>query len=200
MSEEKDKITEEKEPAVEIRKGDLLLANPFLKQPDFYRSAILILEKDANGGFIGLTLNVPTKLLMQDLFELPAEALNVEVYSGGPVDNDRLFMLHTLGDELEDSVEIAKGIFVGGQLTDIAASVRKGAAVSGSMRFFIGYSGWSKGQLESEVEGNFWAISRDYDPALLLTGSGGDYWREEVSRLGERYRSWLMIPENPSDN
>lgn len=193
-------MSEEKENNTEIRSGDLLLANPFLKQPDFYRSAVLILEKDSNGGFLGLTLNVPTRLLMQDLFELPADALNVEVYSGGPVDDDRLFMLHTLGDEVEGSVEIAKGIFVGGQLTDIADSVRKGAAVSGSMRFFIGYSGWAKGQLESEIEGNFWAVSRDYDPALLLTGSGTDYWREEVSRLGERYRSWLMIPENPSDN
>ncbi|MBD5283868.1 MAG: YqgE/AlgH family protein [Bacteroides sp.] len=197
---------EEKKPEnlghdIEIRRGDLLLANPFLKQPDFYRSAVLILEKDANGGFLGLTLNKPTRLLMQDLFDLPEEALDVEVYSGGPVDENRLFMLHRLGSEkVEGSIEIANGIFVGGQLTDIARAVTGGAALTGDMRFFIGYAGWAKGQLEDEIEGNFWAISRDYDPALLLTGSGPDYWREEVTNLGDRYRSWLMIPENPSDN
>lgn len=137
---------------------------------------------------------------MQDLFDLSEDALNVEVYSGGPVDGDRLFMLHTLGKQVEGSVEIANGIYVGGELTDIAAAVSSGAAVTGEMRFFVGYSGWGKGQLEDEIEGNFWAVSRDYDPELLLTGSGTHYWREEVGRLGERYRSWLMIPENPSDN
>ncbi len=185
---------------LKIEKGDLLLANPFLKQPDFYRSAVLILEKDSAGGYLGLTLNRPTRLMMQDLFDLPEDALKVEVYGGGPVDNDRLFMLHTLGEKVEGSVEIANGIYVGGQLTDIARAVTSGAAVTGDMRFFLGYSGWAKGQLEEEIADNFWAVSRNYEPELLLTGSGSDYWREEVSRLGDRFRSWLMIPENPSDN
>lgn len=185
---------------IKIEKGDLLLANPFLKQPDFYRSAVLILEKDAAGGFLGLTLNRPTRLLMQDLFDLPEEVMNVEVYGGGPVDNDRLFMLHRLGDRVDGSVEIANGIYVGGQLPDIAQAVTTGAAITGDMRFFLGYSGWAKGQLEEEIKDNFWALSREYDPSLLLTGSGSDYWREEVSRLGPDFRSWLVIPENPSDN
>ncbi len=191
---------ENKTETIELKRGDLLLANPFLKQPDFYRSAVLLLEKDLNGGFLGLTLNRPTRLLMRDIFDLPQEALDVEVYGGGPVDGDRLFMLHTLGDKVEGSLEIANGIYVGGELTDIARAVTGGAAITGDMRFFIGYSGWAKGQLEDEIAGNFWAVSRNYDPKLLLTGSGSDYWREEVANLGDKYRSWLMIPENPSDN
>lgn len=195
-----DNTKEHKGPAIEVRKGDLLLANPFLKQPDFYRAAVLILEKDPQGGHLGLVLNRPTKLTMADLFDLPDTVLDVEVYAGGPVDGDRLFMIHTLGEKVEGSVKVADGLYVGGELTDIAAAVSSGAVVTGDMRFFIGYSGWAKGQLETEIEENFWAVSRDYDPQLLLTGSGGDYWREEVRRLGEPYRSWLMIPENPSDN
>lgn len=190
----------EEENKIEVRQGDLLLANPVIKQPDFYRSAVLILEQDASGGHIGLILNMPTKLLMQDLFDLPADALETEVFSGGPVDDNRLFMLHMLGDRVAGSMEVSEGLYVGGGLDDIAAAVMSGEAASGRMRFFIGYSGWGKGQLEKEIADNFWAVSRSYDPTLLLTGSGAAYWREEVARVGERYRSWLMIPDNPRDN
>ena len=104
---------------VNPKKGDLLIAEPLLDEPYFKRSVVLILEEDNHQGHIGLTLNKQTPVTLQDLFPDWSSGANVPVYSGGPVEADRLFMLHTMGDKFEGSIEVAQGIFVGAKLDDI---------------------------------------------------------------------------------
>lgn len=182
------------------QKGDLLIAEPLLKQPYFKRSAILILEQDASGGHIGLTLNVATPITLQDLFPDWTEGNNIRVFSGGPVETDRLFMLHTLGDYFEGAQEIAKGIYVGANLDDVIEFINQNEDIEGKMRFFLGYSGWTKDQLTSEILNHTWALNRDCDMSEALTGQGNEYWRREVERLGPNYRSWLLVPPDPELN
>ena len=69
-----------------------------------------------------------------------------------------------------------------------------------NIRFFLGYSGWSRGQLTSEILKNTWALNPNPGHTDVLTGAEDLYWRREVRRLGEKYRSWLLVPSNPAFN
>lgn len=181
-------------------KGSLLVSEPMMSDPVFGRSVVLILEKDADHGFIGLVLNKKTDMTMGDLIPDWEMGKKVPVFSGGPVDPGRLFMLHTLGERLAGSHEVFPGIWVGGELRQIVDLIQKGEDVEGNMRFFMGYSGWTKGQLESEIRRNSWAVQPSLEPESILTGKGERYWQAEVERLGERFRSWLIVPTNPDMN
>lgn len=185
---------------VSPRKGDLLIAEPLLDQPYFKRSVVLLLEEDEENGQIGLTLNVPTPITLQDLFPDWEAGKKVKVYSGGPVESDRLFMLHSLGNQFEGSMEVAPGLFVGADLTQVMEYIKEEENLEGKLRFFLGYSGWTKDQLSAEILNHSWALTKPHDRGDALVGQGNNYWRREVERLGENYRSWLLIPQNPEDN
>ncbi len=180
----------------------LLLAEPLMLEPYFRRSVVLLLEKDKAGGYLGLTLNKQAGLTMGDLVPGWERGRDVEVFSGGPVDEQRLFMLHTLPDVLPGSREILPGLYVGGDLEAISSYIEGGGSIEGKMRFFLGYSGWAPEQLEKEILGRSWAVGEAVGPKMddstrLLDGRENEYWRREVARLGEDYRSWLVVPETP---
>lgn len=182
------------------KKGDILIAEPMLDQPYFKRSVVLLLEEDKDHGHVGLTLNVPTPVSLKDLFPIWNAGKRVKVYSGGPVETDRLFMLHTLGDVFEGAQEVAPGLYVGADLDQVMAYINSEEYIEGKMRFFLGYSGWSKDQLTSEILSHSWALAKPESMDDALIGQGNEYWRREVGKLGKKYRSWLLIPENPEEN
>ncbi len=185
---------------VNPQKGDLLIAEPLLDEPYFKRSVILLLDEDNNQGHIGLALNKITPVSLQDLFPDWKAGAEVPVYSGGPVEADRLFMLHTMGDRFEGSMEVSPGLYVGAKLDDIIDYINNNRYADGNIRFFLGYSGWSRGQLTSEILKNTWALNPNPSHTDVLTGAEDLYWRREVRRLGEKYRSWLLVPSNPAFN
>ena len=185
---------------VNPQKGDLLIAEPLLDEPYFKRSVILLLDEDNNQGHIGLALNKITPVSLLDLFPDWKAGAEVPVYSGGPVEADRLFMLHTMGDRFEGSMEVSPGLYVGAKLDDIIDYINNNRYADGNIRFFLGYSGWSRGQLTSEILKNTWALNPNPGHTAVLTGAEDLYWRREVRRLGEKYRSWLLVPSNPAFN
>ncbi len=185
---------------VNPKKGDLLIAEPLLDQPYFTRSVVLLLEEDDNQAQVGLTLNVPTPVTLQDIFPDWVAGKKVRVYSGGPVECDRLFMLHTLGDFFDGAMEVAPGLYVGADLNQVMDYIQTEENLEGKIRFFLGYSGWAKGQLSAEILNHSWALTRPKDKGDALLGRGNEYWRREVERLGKDYRSWLLVPQNPEEN
>ncbi|MDE7412181.1 MAG: YqgE/AlgH family protein [Muribaculaceae bacterium] len=182
------------------QKGDLLIAEPLLDQPYFKRSVILLLEEDKDHGHVGLTLNVPTPVTLQDLFPQWQAGKRVRIYSGGPVESDRLFMLHTLGDHFEGASEVAPGLYVGANLDQVMDYINNEESIEGKLRFFLGYSGWSKDQLNVEIMNHSWALAHPERMRDALLGNGNDYWRREVEKLGKEFRSWLIIPQDPEEN
>lgn len=184
------------------KRGSLLIAEPFMKGDVFSRSVILILDVEQDQGHLGLELNKCLSVDLSDLIENLETERKIPVFRGGPVDSSRLFMLHTLGEEFRDSSEILPGLFVGGSLEDVYEYLSEGGETEGKIRFFLGYSGWTKGQLRSEIDHQVWALNNEgfVDANLLLTGKGNSYWRREVERLGSGYRSWLIVPRDPKLN
>lgn len=184
----------------EIASGDVLIAEPFMEESIFKRSSILMLEADRARGYMGLVLNHQIPLSMRDLIPGWKFGELVPLFAGGPVDLDRLFMLHTLGDRFSGSRELFPGLYVGARIDDVVGYVEGGGEVDGCLRFFLGYSGWGTDQLENEVLHNTWAIGRHEDADVLLHGSGNEYWRRQVEHLGDDYRSWLTVPVDAALN
>ncbi len=185
---------------VDPKRGSLLIADPMMEELYFRRSVVMVLDVDTNKGFLGLTLNKETRITLHDLMPGWTKGKNIPVYCGGPVDLERLFLLHSLGEKIHGATEIIPGIYVGGDVEEILNYIEEGGEIEGKLRFFLGYSGWSEGQLEREIEHHSWAVRNPENGAGLLTGSENEYWRKEVEKLGESYRSWLLMPLDPSSN
>ncbi len=190
-----------KDPTIVNPKGgDLLISEPMLDEPYFKRGVVLLLEEDENSGHVGLVLNNKTPVTLFDLFPEWKAARNIPIFCGGPVEADRLFMLHSHPDLFKDSIEVANGIYVGAKLDDILDYINTVPNAGEGIRFFLGYSGWTKGQLTSEILRNTWALNPMPSSKELLVGSGDEYWRRAVENLGQKYKSWLIVPSNPQFN
>lgn len=187
-------------PGFVPERGSLLVSEPMMDEAFFSRSVVMILDIDKSRGHLGLVMNKPTSLTLCDLLPDWDNGRHVPVFCGGPVDTQRLFMLHTLGSRFEGSTEVIPGLYVGGDIEEIVDYIDCGGEIESKIRFFLGYSGWCKGQLQGERESNSWAVDLHPDVSLLLQGEGNSYWRREVKLLGEAYRSWLMVPQDPSYN
>lgn len=186
--------------AIDPGAGNLLLAGPMLLDKCFYRSVVLLLDREETGGHLGLVMNKPLEIHVDEILDDWPGTEKVPLYFGGPVELDRLFMLHRLGSIIDDSEEILPGIFVGGDTGQLRDYIASGAATEGLIRFYIGYSGWGSGQLTKELLENTWAVNQNPDASLLLTGAREDYWKREVQSLGSDFRSWLSVPAHPSLN
>lgn len=180
--------------------GQLIVAEPMLADANFTRSVVLILDRDKSGGHLGLVMNHETPINVDVLLDDWVGADRMPFFNGGPVELDRIFMLHRLGAIIDDSIELLPGLWTGGRLEQLREYIASGAETEGKIRFYFGYSGWAEGQLTAEILQNSWGVVPNPDINVILRGEGEQYWRREVERLGPDYRSWLSIPQHPSLN
>ena len=94
--------------------GKLLISEPMLPDPNFFRSVVLLTRHDKEGS-LGFVLN---RMSIVDLDNvLPDFSIkNIPIFIGGPVGNDQLFFIHTIGEELKNTSKIMDGLFFGGDL------------------------------------------------------------------------------------
>lgn len=180
--------------------GSLLISEPFLKDEHFHHSVISIVDYEPGISSMGVVLNRPTSHYLNNLIEGVSTRVKVPIYCGGPMSYDRLFFLHTLGDIISRARMISDGLYVGGDFDEILRYINAGYPIEGNVRFFLGYSGWSPGQLEQEVNDHVWAVTTTTSPAELLTDSDDSYWHRYVRRLGDSYKGWRLHPRNPQSN
>ncbi len=186
-----------------IARGSLLIAQPFLNEVWFDRAVISVIDYDDADGATGVVLNNGMNYTLDQVLDGVGEAgRHVPVFCGGPLSQDRLYFIHTLGDEIIPGArEYAPGLYIGGDFDSIIKYVNEGYPVDGYVRFFIGYSGWSGGQLEKEVREDTWAVQpSEIEPADLLHGDGDSYWHRIVKTMGPEYRSWRVIPRDVTAN
>jgi putative transcriptional regulator len=192
-----DRFIKIKSNNLEPRKGRVLLSEPLMGDYYFGRSVVLLAEHNNEGSF-GLIVNktVQTKFneILPDFPEFDSQ-----LFLGGPVETNRLFILHTLGDKISESVEIIKGLYWGGNLDDIKEMISLNLANSKNIRFYLGYSGWSAGQLENELKRNSWVITRT-SSEKIFTKSPENLWDDLVKKLGDEYLYWEKLPKNPMYN
>jgi len=192
-----DRLIQIKSNDLKPAKGRLLLSEPFMGDYYFGRAVILLAEHNAEGSF-GLILNKPVSKLLNEVTEDFPE-INVPLYLGGPVEPNRLFFIHTLGNEISDSVEVLKGLFWGGNMEDVLELAQLKKLTAENSRFFLGYAGWGANQMEDELKRNSWAITRASAELIFKTKSEL-LWKKLTRKLGSEYRLWDKFPVNPNLN
>lgn len=178
--------------------GRLLISEPFMMDPNFKRSVILLTEY-SDLGAMGFVLNHPSEYLLGDL--LPDIAYSeLPVYIGGPVANNTLHFIHRCPDKIPNGVEIWDGMFWGGDFEAVKELINSYQLVDGEIKFFAGYSGWTEGQLDTELMDDTWIVANKFNPDLVFTHDEQNMWREVVISLGQRYAHIANFPENPTLN
>ncbi len=180
-----------------LSKGRLLVAEPsILNDTSFNRSVILLSEHNDEGS-IGFIINKPSKYTLNDL--IPEIESDLIIYHGGPVSNHPLYFVHKAPDLIPDSIKIANGIFWGGDFEKIQELLQDGILKKGDIRFFLGYSGWSKDQLQDELETTSWiVIENNYQNIFAI--SHQSFWKDQLMKFGGEYKIWANAPEDPNLN
>ena len=174
-------------------KGKLLIAEPFLGDPSFERTVILLTDFNTDGA-VGFVLNRPLDLRMEQvLVDFPAFKPNL--FYGGPVQQNNLYYLHNQGELIPDSVEVLPGLFWGGKISAVKEMLKPGIMGEKDIRFFLGYSGWGKEQLANEIKENSWMV---VTPSInLLNTDTKTLWKDLLFDLGGDYRLWANSPSDP---
>ncbi len=184
--------------AKDLAKGKLLISEPFLGDPNFNRSVVLLLEYAAEGGAFGVVLNKTTELFMSDIIEgLPNHRF--PFHYGGPVEQDNLFYIHRLGEALEDAKPVAPGLWWGGNFEQLKQLVLNGSVTEDEVMFFGGYSGWEAQQLEGELKERSWILSA-LEKDLIWNVAPDQMWRSSLKQLGSKFSIMADFPENPGLN
>ena len=176
----------------EVTNGKVLLADPFMLDPNFKRSAVLLCEHGGEGS-LGFIMNKPLKMRVDELIEDFPE-FESEVLFGGPVQTDTIHYIHNVGDLLEDSIKVADGVYWGGDFEKLKFLITSNLLLPANIRFFVGYSGWSEGQLTDEIELGSWVIA-EMDANYLFKSEPGDLWKQVMYNKGNTFTVIAQMPD-----
>ncbi|MSU46908.1 MAG: YqgE/AlgH family protein [Lacunisphaera sp.] len=173
--------------------GQLLLAHPGLRDPNFKRTVILLSSHSAEGA-MGVVLNQP---LNRQLGELNTEfalgpLAGVPLYCGGPVAPEQLIIVSWQWLEADHAFQLQFGLE-----PDAAAELASAPGVT--LRAFLGHSGWSKGQLENEIKHDTW-FATPVGGDLLDSADGVALWRKILGSINPELRLLANEPEDPTVN
>ncbi|NVK53643.1 MAG: YqgE/AlgH family protein [Flavobacteriaceae bacterium] len=175
------------------KKGRLLIAKPsILNDNSFNRSIVLLTEHNYNSS-VGFVINKPLNYCVNDL--VPDIDCTFTVYQGGPVEQDNLYFVHTIPNLIPDSIEVANGIFWGGNFKSLKGLLDNKQLKSSQIRFFLGYAGWSSNQLQEEIVADSWFVSENEYPNIFAT----DYssiWKNKLLEKGGKYKIWANAPSD----
>lgn len=182
--------------------GSFLIAAGHLRDPNFYRSVVLLLDHNDQGA-MGLIINRPSATTIARALAQhgPVSGGDDPVFFGGPVEPTSLFILHnclTLG---KSDQEVAPGIFLAGSEDSFEKVVRDGKKPETPVRFRLisGYAGWGEGQLEGEIARGDW-YTLPADGTLILEDDPYGTWEVCMRRLHRANRLLPHDVRNPEWN
>jgi putative transcriptional regulator len=180
------------------KSGQLLIAEPFLKDSSFQRAVVLLCDHNKEGSF-GLLLNKPLKLTMKDVL-MQLYNCTIPIYYGGPVQTDTLHILHQLPSLIPGAQKIAENIYWGGDINVVISLLETRAIDESKIRFYLGYSGWGQGQLLNEMyEEKSW-ITVSATSNFIFHNNINQLWADAVSYKGGTYNQWKNYPIDPQLN
>ena len=165
---------------IKPKKGNLLIAEPAIIGDVSFNRSIVLLADHTEEGSIGFILNKPLEYTVQDL--IPELEATFKVYNGGPVE------------------QISLGIYWGGDFSKVAELIKNNAIKENDIRFFLGYSGWDKSQLDNELKANSWVVTENVYKKEIIEKDYESFWKEKMLEFGGEYSIWSNAPENPSYN
>lgn len=184
-------MREKKQGRPDSLAGSILLAHPVLKDPNFRRTAILMSTHGAEGA-MGIVLNRPLgKRLGEMKGDFAIGPLSATpIYTGGPVQTEQLIL--AAWQAREDAFQLHFGI-------DPERAEQMLSDESTRLRAYLGYSGWSAGQLENELECGTWIVSSP-PTDLLDRPAEEDLWRSLLADEGGEWKLMADEPDEPDKN
>jgi putative transcriptional regulator len=175
-------------------RGRLLVATPDLRDPNFSRTVVLMLEHGDDGA-LGVVLNRPIELAVADVLPDWADLSSAPacLFVGGPVAPTAVIGLGR-GDG-----PVFQPLFDGLGTLDLDLDPVLYAASMASFRVFVGYAGWAPGQLELELAAGGWLVL-DLAPDDPFSSDPAALWQAVLRRQGGRVAMFASAPEDPSTN
>jgi putative transcriptional regulator len=121
------------------------------------------------------------------------------VYAGGPVQLDSLHFLHQYPDLISGGIEVFDGVYWGGNFETLQIHLKNNDISKNKIRFFLGYSGWTEGQLDMELKEDSWITARATRKIIFETNAS-DAWKESLNVLGGDYKMMANFPIDPQLN
>lgn len=179
------------------KKGRLLLAEPFMDDPHFKRSVVLLTEYNNDGAF-GFILNKPLELTINKAI-LDFPEFDAIIFMGGPVQPDSLFFIHTQGVLIEGSLNIGNGLYWSGNFDQLKQLIKDNQIFPNEIKFFLGYSGWDFDQLSDEIDEESWIIS-NLNSKKIKDLNEKDLWKKILQEMSPKHALLSNFPEDPSLN
>ncbi|UXP31620.1 YqgE/AlgH family protein [Reichenbachiella agarivorans] len=178
--------------------GDLLISEPYLPDPNFERTVILLCNHGEDGSF-GFVLNKEANLRFDDVIR-DVDGFEEKLYIGGPVQQDTLHFIHRSEDQEIGGKAIGGGLYWGGDYEMLLSKIKLGQLDSMDFRFFIGYSGWGQGQLQEEIQAKSWIVYKNVQASQILDIRTENLWKEALSKLGGKFKMFANYPSDPRMN
>lgn len=173
--------------------GQLLVAHPSMLDPNFRRSVLFISAHNAEEGAMGVILNRPLDKQVSELVpdQAPDSLGDIPVYLGGPVATNEL-MFAALDWQDGDGLTLNQNLALHESLPPNDDARR-------AIRAFVGYAGWTAGQLEKELEQHAWLLQKP-DRAALTPERLPKLWFDIMRGLGPWFKMLAAAPDDPSLN
>lgn len=173
--------------------GQLLLAHPVLRDPHFLRTAVL-LSAHTRESAMGVVLNRP---LGKQMGELNAEFAHsplagVPLYYGGPVEPEQLIIVTWQWIAADDAFQLHFGV-------DVEQAQELVGTPGLTIRAFLGYAGWGKGQLEIEMMHDTW-VAMPVEGDWLIKHDGVALWRSLIGHINPEFKVMADAPDDPAVN
>lgn len=173
--------------------GRVLTAQPFMLDSNFNRAVIMICDHHPDDGSIGFILNKRFNMTVNELISDFPE-IDAQVFYGGPVATDTIHYIHNVGDILDDSRKVAPGVYWGGDYEKLKFLIENELIKSHNIRFYIGYSGWSPGQMANELKTGSWVLG-DGHANYVFQLKPEILWKETLINKGHNYSVIGQMPE-----
>jgi putative transcriptional regulator len=177
--------------------GRLLISEPFLQDANFHRTVILLTEHNEQSS-VGFILNRALPLELKEVLELPASQ-EITLHLGGPVQHNTLHYIHRDEHIAASSRKIGNGLYWGGDFEYISQKIESGTLDESLYRFYLGYSGWTAGQLENELAENTWIVGA-CTPDMIFGMDEETMWQHILNDMGGVFSMLSKYPESPQLN
>lgn len=175
------------------KKGNLLVAAPsILNDSSFNKTVILLTEHNSNNS-VGFIFNKPLAYSLKDL--IPEIDCSFVIYNGGPVEQDNLYFIHTIPHLIPESIEVSNGVYWGGNFIALKELLNNETILETDIRFFLGYSGWEKNQLNAEITENTWFVTEN-DFQNIFNQEAKQLWKNKLLQKGGNYKLWANAPDD----
>ena len=166
--------------------NQFIIAMPTLADPNFFHTVTYLCQHNGEGA-LGIVINRPTEMKLGEIFKqmnicvTSTGAAETPVFAGGPVQQERGFVLHTTGVGWDATMAISESI----SLTTSRDVIEAIAAGKGPDQYLValGYAGWGEGQLEQEILANAW-LNTPYSQHVLFDEPINMRWRAAAEQIG----------------